>query len=118
MYYVVGSATSLCKSNVISSLVSRVYEQPLTSDAILVMSLATILNVKCPLRLVDLWLIEETSHVSATRPSERLRERDLSNYVDYFHGKPTLVERHCSQILQTLLLQINTQGNKRQSVAV
>jgi len=82
------------------------------------MSLATILYAKCPLRSVDLWLIEETSHVSATRPSERLRERTLSNYVDYFHGKPTLVEQQCSQTFRTFLRQINTQGDKRQTVAV
>lgn len=116
--YVAGSATLLCKSNVINSLISRVYEQPLTSGARLVMSLAAMLYAKCPLRSVDPWLIEETSHVNATRPSEGLRERAPSNYVRYFHGKPTPVEQHCSQTLRTFLRQISTQGEKRQSVAV
>jgi hypothetical protein len=56
--------------------------------------------------------------VNATRPSEGLRERALSSYVHYFHGKLTLVEQQCSQVLRTFLRQINTEGHKRQSVAV
>jgi hypothetical protein len=49
--------------------------------------------------------------VNTTRPSELLRERALSNYTDYLHGDPTLVEQNSSEIRLMYLRQINTQGN-------